>query len=88
MKTTPVKFHNWNCVAVLDKYASNQSPAIQLYDAETREPICRATVNLEHSLPQGCVAIKDYSENAGIEAALKRAGIIEQEPVGAAICEF
>ena len=53
------------------------NPAIQLYDADG-SPYLTASVNLpdKQVVPDGCIAIKDYSENAGIAEALQSAGII------------
>lgn len=51
--------------------------AIQLYDKVDGFPGPKATVNLpERELPEGCTFIKDYSENRGMYAALKEAGIV------------
>jgi hypothetical protein len=40
-------------------------------------PLATATVHLDHEQPsEGCVWIKDYSENTGILASLTEAGVI------------
>lgn len=43
----------------------------------------RVTVNVPESayLPEGAVFIKDYAENEGMAAMLKRVGVIEGEPI-------
>jgi hypothetical protein len=73
-----VKFKEWNCVAVFEKYRNGRT-AIQLMDAEDGSPIATATVNLpDFPLAEDRVAIKDYSENEGMLDALVEAGIVEE----------
>lgn len=69
-----VQFLEWKCEVKKFEYA-NGGPALQLVDAETGEPIARATAWVE-GLAADEVAIKDYSENAGIYRVLVDAGII------------
>ncbi len=62
----------------LGRYRVDQSPAIILIDAGGL-PAMKATVCLvgQHLTPdEGCVFIKDYSENEGIFDALCKAGIL------------
>jgi hypothetical protein len=72
-----VQFKEWKCDIVWNKYADNGRTAIELVDADTGEPIARATTNLPHiGLGKDEVMIKDYSENEGMVDALADAGII------------
>ena len=43
------------------------------------EPIVRVTVNPGYPIPDGRIAIKDYSENKGMVDFCKKAGIIGRE---------
>ena len=64
----------------------NGNTGIQLFVAETGEPMATATVNLGKKLPKDQAYIKDYSENAGMLEVLKEAGIVKKvialEPSG------
>lgn len=52
------------------------SPALRLWCEDG--PLATATVFLSHATPaEGCVWIKDYSENEGMLASLIEAGVIE-----------
>jgi hypothetical protein len=57
-------------------YNHPPNPAIELYDADGL-PYARPSVNPFFRLPPGIIAIKDYSENAGVLEALVTAGIVE-----------
>lgn len=74
-----VKFRNWNCDVILDKYAADGSDALILVDHETSERIAVATTCLaaEHGALPGHAALKTYSENEGMLEALTAAGIVE-----------
>lgn len=75
-----VSFLGYDCVMVATRYAVNDRFALQLF-SEIGELIAVATVNLpDYDLPDGCVAVKNYSENEGMWEALVKAGIIEAEP--------
>ena len=51
------------------------SPAFEVYDDEGM--YCRVTVALPDAVPaEGCIFVKDYSENAGMVNALLSAGAI------------
>lgn len=53
----------------------NGSPAYEIHDDEGMW--CRVTVRLPDATPaEGCVLVKDYSENEGLVAALLAAGVI------------
>jgi len=56
---------------------------LRLVSSFTEEPYATATVRTSDTeyLPPYSAFIKDYSENAGMVAALSRAGIIEGAPV-------
>lgn len=58
----------------------NGNIAILIESGEEEEPIMIASVNPWHDVEDDCVAIKNYSENEGIEAVLKEHGIITGEP--------
>lgn len=75
-----VKFAGYVCDVVFDSYSNNKNTAISLLDALSGEPVIMASVNLT-KLPPNQVAIKNYSEGEGIEAALIEAGIIGNEPI-------
>ena len=74
MKT--VKFMDWDCDVEFAQY-QNCRVAILLVDSVDGSPIATATVNLpDERMEKDEVAIKDYSENEGMFAALKEAGLI------------
>ena len=59
-------------------YFTNNRTALELSDAETGEPIAKATVNIpEAILALDEVLIKDYSESAGMVKTLIEGGVIE-----------
>jgi len=71
-----VQFKEWKCTVGFAKY-NNGRIAIQLIDAHNGYPIATASVNLPHEpMDADEVAIKDYSENAGMYSALNEAGLI------------
>ena len=71
------EFYGYTCVATRHTYP-NGRPAISVEDADTGEPICKASVNMpELDLEEDEVLIKDWSENEGILDALVSAGVIE-----------
>jgi hypothetical protein len=74
MKT--VRFADRDCVVEKSRY-TNGRPALVLNDPRDGEQIAVATVNLP-DVPAGPneVFIKDYSENAGMLAALEAAGVV------------
>lgn len=77
-----------DATVVLSRYVSTDNLAIVLV-AQDGEPLCTVTVNHPGTaVPDGIVCIKDYSENEGVLAALKRAGVIEREPVGQIVSGF
>jgi len=76
MSYPTIKFRGWDCEVQVLRYA-NGRPAIQLVDAQTGEPLARATVNLpDEYLSPNEVFIKNYSENEGILDALVAGGVV------------
>lgn len=82
-----VKFKQWNCIADFTRYANNGRLAIQLFDEFSGERIAVATTNIEGELPDGFVALKVWSENAGMLEAMMEAGIVGK-PEGYVQCGF
>lgn len=77
-----VRFKSWNCTAI-GTYYGNYRKAIKLIDTEADEMIAVATVNLpDHDIPDNCVFIKNYSENATMVKAMMEAGIIKPFNLG------
>lgn len=71
-----VKFRDWVCDVQVLRYP-NGRPALVLSDAETGEPIARATVNLpDEAQKPNHVFVKNCDENEGIMQALVEARII------------
>ncbi len=77
MKPNTVQFKQWTCIAEFHHYRHGGGIAIQLIDATDGQPVATATINPESPVPEGCVAVKDWSENAGMLAALIAAGFVE-----------
>lgn len=92
---TTFMFLNTPCIVNKEIYG-NDRLALQLYIAETGEPMATATVNIpDCPLEDGEILIKNWSENAGILEALASAGYIEDTgktyPTGwteANICKY
>jgi hypothetical protein len=64
------------CTFKWGKYSSGQTE-LQLV-SERGEPMMTVTSNMPDSnVPEGCIVIKDYSENKGIRSELVRLGVIE-----------
>lgn len=79
MKST-FDFAGYHCRIRWDRYATDGSPAIVVEDAEEGGRLFVATVWSAAAEP-GEVAIKNYSENAGMVATLVAAGVIEPTPL-------
>lgn len=72
-----VKFKNWDCTVTKTKYKDG-NVALVLTDNSDGLPITTASVNLPDVLmPEGYIAIKNYSENEGILSTLVEANIID-----------
>lgn len=76
-----MKFMKWECRLEWSHYEYNKQPALTLLDAETSEPIAKATTCIDYDFAEDETAIKDYSENEGMLETLIEAGIVE--PTGA-----
>lgn len=64
-----------------EEYASG-APALVGLDPKTGEQVFVATANIPGYIPpDGCVVIKDWSENEGVLAALALAGVIATPPI-------
>lgn len=63
----------------LGKY-HNGNPSLEAFTPDG-EPFMRCSVNPPYVLPEGQIAIKDWSENEGIDKDLQQLGIISKEPV-------
>lgn len=75
------KIHEWNCEIWLGRYW-NGDPAIQIYDSADHEPVMTASVCIHpERLDKGEIAIKNWTENEGIQPILHEAGIISEFPV-------
>lgn len=69
------------CVTEFARYRNGQLN-LQLYTRQTGEPWLTASVALNNEeLPEGCMFVKNYSENEGVVSMLFNAGVIEVEPV-------
>lgn len=66
-----------HCFFRTGKYADN-TPSIQIrQNTECGvEPILTATVSLGVPLPDGCILVKNYSENEGVLEFLKNLGVV------------
>jgi hypothetical protein len=64
------------CEAQFERYTHGGGIAIQLVDPGDDCPVATATVNPTTRVPEGHVAVKDWSENEGILAALVAARIV------------
>lgn len=74
-----MKFKEWDCEVHLGAYMGSHHPALELIEVGTGEPIAMATTHLPNvHIPKGYVAIKDYSENSGMLAAMREAGIVDK----------
>jgi hypothetical protein len=78
LKPPTVKFRKHVCTVEFSEY-NNGRTAISLYEKDTGEPYCVATVNLpEVMLKEDEVIIKNYSENEGLLDVLIKAGIVSK----------
>ncbi len=77
-QTPTIVFMNTTLELTFARYRAAPQTAIQLYDAETGEPWCTASVCLpdQEQAPDE-VFIKNWSENEGILDALVAGGIVE-----------
>lgn len=85
---TRVKFKDWDCT-VEKRYYLNGRVALYLVDEDG--PVATATVNLpDVNLGKNRVAIKDWSEQEGMLAALVAAGVVKPtgETIGSGFVEI
>lgn len=73
-----VTFQGVVCEVRVGSYSLGKSTSLQLVDYKDKVPYATATVNVSHldGLEKDEVAIKNYSENAGMLGALMEAKII------------
>ena len=55
------------------RYRDNKNLALQVENADG--PVCTCTVNPGEKLDDGVICVKDYSENQGMLAELRRLGV-------------
>ena len=67
--------HYDDCFFRVSSYASG-GPSIEIWSA-SKGQICHVTCDLE-GIPEGCIAVKDYSENTGLLDEMKRLGLVER----------
>jgi len=71
-----INFLNYDCKLSFAKYGNGRT-AIQLLDVTDDSVVAVATTNLpDVTIANNEVIIKDYSENEGMIAALRNAGVI------------
>lgn len=59
------------------EYYNGKSIHLSVYDANSGEQLCVATVNVVNHQPDpGCVFIKNWSENEGVYESLFKAGVV------------
>lgn len=82
-----MSFTFWNiygnyedCDFQVKRYVGTDNLCVEIWNPEDG-CIIRATVNTEHKLPDDRIAIKNYSENAGMVKWLYANDIIEEHPV-------
>jgi hypothetical protein len=79
-----IQFKQWNC-EVVKRFYNNGRPALELIEVGTGEPVAVATVNVpDECIPGGFVAVKDYSENEGMLAALVLQHVVESPKISVA----
>lgn len=75
-----------DCYFVPGTY-QNGNTALRIF-SDTEGPMCTVTVNTGVKLPMNQVAIKNWSENGGIESVLKNLDIIESTRIGIIPCGY
>jgi hypothetical protein len=69
------KYGEYEVVIKMSTYSNGQK-RMDLIDSEDGFPVAVATVAIEEDLPEGEIAIKDYSENEGVLNFLISEGIV------------
>lgn len=73
--------HNGETLRVVfSQYLSNGNTCMSLLTVDN-EPYATATTNPGSPMDEDFVAIKNWTENTGIDASLIKAGLIEEFPV-------
>lgn len=70
------RYKDWFCDVVFSKYEADGSPAIMLMHHRDKDLVGKATVYHSTKPNEGCVWVKDYSENEGMLACLVDAQIV------------
>lgn len=73
-------FTEENCSFEMAYYSEPKNPALLIKGANG-ERIAVASVNPPDKMPDGCIAVKNWSENSGMDTFLKKMGIIEETPL-------
>jgi hypothetical protein len=74
-----IKFNEFNCNIVFDKYQNNNRIAVMLKDVIDNDVVAFASVNLPFEpLENDEVAIKTYSENEGMLKCLIENKVVSQ----------
>ena len=68
-----------NCHFCVARYVGNKNLAITIFDNEG--PVAHCTINTPVKLTDDRIAVKNYSENTGMDNFLIDMGIIEKEPI-------
>jgi hypothetical protein len=71
-----VTFLNTKCAVAVTRYRNGQTALILRH---RKEDFAVASVAMQRMHPNGCVWVKDYSENEGMVKALVGAGVIAPE---------
>jgi len=71
-----MQYKEWDCTIKITKYPHNGQLAILLNDANDGMPIATATTCIHHDYQENETAIKNWSENEGMLAALISSGLV------------
>lgn len=64
------------------RYSNNDRLALLVVDKDDPEYEFTASLNFpNHPIPDGAIAVKDYSENEGMVETLVESGVIEPRPM-------
>ena len=76
IKGLNMKYKEWDCAVELTHYTNNGQPAILLNDIDDGTPIAKATTCIDYDFQENETAIKSWSENEGMLAALITGGLV------------
>ena len=65
-----------DCWFEISRYVESDNLAIEIW-SPLDGAVTRVTVNVDFSLPDDCIAVKDYSENEGMVDWLISQGLVE-----------